>query len=312
MPWCVRFRPPHKGGVVHPPTLLRATLVALLGAHVATAGGVSKAPPNAASIGCEALQLFVKNPNRWQSPALSSAEVTRFREACRIHGNPPVVAHASYLINLAASNPETLERSRAALADELGRCHRLGVRGLVLHPGAHLGSGVEAGLDAVARSLEVVLSGDVGETAGDTQVWLENTAGQGTVLGRTLDELAEIIGRCEHRERLGVCIDTCHAFAAGYEIHREDGLRAFLEELEDKLGTRLGCFHLNDSQHPLGSRRDRHANIGEGELGTGIFLRLLKDRHFADTPMLLETPRGEDKLGHARDLKRLRELEGSK
>lgn len=278
-----------------------------LGAHVSTVGGVANAPANAAKIGCEAFQLFVKNANRWGAKALTEAEVARFRAAHQEHGSLSAVAHASYLINLAATNPETLAKSRAALEDELRRCDALGVTGLVLHPGAHLGAGAQAGLGAVARSLDAVLE----RTPGSAAVWLENTAGQGTVLGRTPEELGAIIARCDHRARLGVCLDTCHAFAAGYPVHEAEGLAAWLDEVDAHVGVaRLGCFHLNDALGALGSKRDRHANIGAGTMGTDVFVRLLEDERFKDTPMLLETPRGEDDLGHARDLAHLRALTG--
>lgn len=280
--------------------------MAHLGAHVPTAGGVRHAFANAAAIGGEALQLFVKNPNRWDAKALGDAERAAYHRARVAHGCPPVTAHASYLINLAATDPETLRRSRDALADELARCDALAIPGLVLHPGAHLGAGVETGLDAAARSLDLVLSG--AEACGQTtQVWLENTAGQGTVLGSRLEDLAAIVARSDHRAHLGICLDTCHAFAAGYEVHTADGLAAFLDEVEAQLGFhRLGCFHLNDSRFALGSRRDRHANLGAGEIGLATFVALASDPRFAALPMLLETPRGEDEQDHARDLARLR------
>jgi len=283
--------------------------VTLLGAHVATAGGVARAFANAERIGCDALQIFVKNPNRWHAAPLAEPEAAAYRAARVAHGCPPVVAHASYLINLAAKDPETLARSRAALGDELGRCAQLGIPGLVLHPGAHLGAGTDAGLDAVARSLDLVL-GEC-EAGGDApQVWLENTAGQGTVLGSRIEELAAISARCDHGARLGVCLDTCHAFAAGYPVHTETGLAAFLDAFGTDIGLeRLRCWHLNDSRGPLGSRRDRHANLGEGEIDLGLFAGLAHDPRFAHLSMLLETPRGEDRLGHARDLERLREAE---
>ena len=277
--------------------------MALLGAHMPTAGGVGRAFANAEAIGADSVQIFVENPNRWGAGAFTEAEMAAYSRERDRHGNPPVVAHASYLINLSATNPETLKRSRAALKDELARCTQLGVGGLVLHPGAHLGAGIEAGLDAAARSLDLVLAEvDV------VPVWLENTAGQGTVLGSHLQELAALIASCDQKERLGVCLDTCHAFAAGYRVHTETGLAGFLEAVETHIGSaRVGCFHLNDSLYPLGSRRDRHANLGLGELGMAAFVRLAGDTRFADTPMLLETPVGDDKLGHSRDLARLRE-----
>lgn len=282
--------------------------MARLGAHVSASGGVANAFANAAALGCDALQIFVKNANRWRAKPLTEAQIADYREARAAHKSPPVTAHASYLINLAAVKPETLERSRTALQDELTRCHELKVPGLVLHPGAHMGAGLDEGLEAVARSLDVVfteLEAELPESS--VQVWLENTAGQGTTLGRELSELGRIISRTDHADRLGVCLDTCHAFAAGYEIHTEAGLAAFLDDAETQFGlARVGCFHLNDSRFPLNSRRDRHANLGEGEIGLAAFTRLAADARFTTTPMLLETPHGEDGAELKRDLERLR------
>ncbi len=283
--------------------------MAQLGAHVSTAGGVAKAFGNAAAIHCDALQIFVKNANRWAAKPLSEAERAKYEAARTAHGNPPVIAHASYLINLSATNPETLAKSRAALKDELERCHELGVKGLVVHPGAHLGEGVEAGLEAVARSLDEVLADLKSET--NVPVLLENTAGQGTTLGRKLSELGQIINLSDRKAQLGVCLDTCHAFAAGYALQTESDLTDFLDEAAAQVGlARIGCFHLNDSQYPLASYRDRHANLGEGEIGLDTFVRLAADARFTaanhTVPMLLETPTGEDNLGHARDLAKLR------
>ncbi len=279
--------------------------MALLGAHVPTTGGVAKAFGNAAAVGCDALQVFVKNANRWAAKPLSEVERAKYEEARAAHGDPPVTAHASYLINLSATNPETLQKSRAALKDELARCHELGVEGLVVHPGAHLGAGVEAGLAAVARSLDTVFA-DLGPE-NKIPVLLENTAGQGTTLGSRLAELRHIISLSEYPARLGVCLDTCHAFAAGYPLQTKTGLAEFLDDAAAQLGPeRIGCFHLNDSRYPRGARRDRHANLGEGEIGLETFVRLAADERFAEMPMLLETPTGDDGLGHARDLTRLR------
>ena len=200
--------------------------MAKLGAHVSAAGGVSKALSNAAALGCDALQVFVKNANRWQAKPLERAEIERFKEARTAQGCPPVVAHASYLINLAATNPEALRKSRVAFGDELERCHALGIEGLVLHPGAHLGRGEGAGLEAIVTSLDEVL-----ETHPhvETKVLLENTAGQGTVLGGRFEHLAKILDSVNAPERLGVCLDTCHAFAAGYNVrdNYEEVMAAF-------------------------------------------------------------------------------------
>ena len=276
------------------------TQVARLGAHVSVAGGVSKAFGRAAALGCDALQIFVKNASRWQAPPLEHTEVARFKEARAAQGCPPVVAHASYLINLAAANPATLERSWAALADELSRCRMLGIDALVLHPGAHVGQGEAAGLDLIATSLDGVL----GMQPEGVKVLLENTAGQGTVLGSRFEHLAQIIATVDAPARLGICLDTCHAFAAGYDL--VNCYDAVLEDFGARLGwARLGCVHLNDSQHALGSRRDRHANLGAGSIGVEAFVRLASDARVA-APLVLETPLGADGLGHGRDLAALR------
>ena len=274
-----------------------------LGAHVSAAGGVSNAFRRAADLGCDALQLFVKNASRWRAKPLGAAEVERFKEARAAQGCPSVVAHASYLINLAATNPETLRRSKVALGDELVRCHALGIEGLVLHPGAHLGRGEEAGLEAVATSLDEVLAA---HPEVKTRVLLENTAGQGTVLGSRFEHLAWLLENADAPERLGVCFDTCHAFAAGYNLHGD--YEAVLEALQHVGPDTLRCVHLNDSQHALGSRRDRHANLGAGFIGMETFVKLASDARFAGLPLVLETPLGEDNLGHKRDLDRLRAL----
>lgn len=275
-----------------------------LGAHVSAAGGVSKALENAAALGCDALQLFVKNASRWSAKPLDADEVARFREMRAAQGCVSVVAHASYLINLAATNAATLRKSRAALQDELTRCHALGIGGLVLHPGAHMGRGEEAGLEAVATSLNEVLRLTQGVEA---KVLLENTAGQGTVLGSRFEHLAWLRANVDAPGRLGVCFDTCHAFAAGYDL--KDELGAVMDVFGETVGwDPLGCVHLNDSRHALGSRRDRHANLGAGHIGMAAFVTLVGDARLEGVPLVLETPLGEDGLGHKRDLDALRNL----
>ncbi|HEX4963988.1 MAG TPA: deoxyribonuclease IV [Thermoanaerobaculia bacterium] len=277
-----------------------------LGAHVSVAGGMPKAIERATALGCTAAQVFVKNANQWQWRELGDEEVAAFRAARAASPVGPVVAHAGYLINLCATDPALLTRSREALADELTRCARLGVDGLVLHPGAHLGAGEEAGIDRVAASLDAVLSA-LPEVP--TRVLLENTAGQGSCLGHRLEHLAAIRARVASPRRVGVCLDTCHAFAAGYAIHRRQGYEDFLSEVEERLGVAaVGCFHLNDSRRPFGSRRDRHAHVGEGEIGLAAFARLLHDPRLRSIPMVLETETGDDMEGHRRDLEVLRRL----
>ena len=278
----------------------------LLGAHVSVAGGLAEGVRRGTDLACEALQIFVKSPSQWQSKALLPEDALAFRTAHAASAIGPVVAHAAYLINLAAPDPQILAKSRAALADELRRCAALGVPALVVHPGAHLGTGVEEGLTAIARSLDAV---DAGLGDCPTRVLLEITAGQGTVLGSRLEHLAAIRSRAASRDRLGVCLDTCHAYAAGYALDSAAGWEDFLAELEVQIGFDLvGCVHLNDSVGALGSHKDRHANLGEGLLGIEPFRRLLAEPRLRHAPMILETPFGDDELGHARDLAVLRGL----
>ena len=279
--------------------------MAELGAHVSAAGGAWRAFGRAAELNCDAMQIFVKNANRWTAKPLAAKDIERFHEARSEHPLP-VIAHASYLINVCSTSEATAEKSVVALTDELLRCTKLGVDGLVLHPGAHLGAGTEQGLATVAAALRGIFDAEPEIT---TRLLLENTAGQGTVLGQTPAELASVIDQVERPERLGVCLDTCHAFAAGYDLRSEDGYEAFLAEVEDALGLdAVRAWHLNDSEFELGENKDRHANIGEGYLGVDAFARLVHDERFDGTPMILETPLGEDDQGHARDLAVLREL----
>lgn len=281
-----------------------------LGAHISVAGGLSTAFDRAADLGCDAMQIFVKNASQWRGKEMLDDDVTEFREAHAGSAVGPLVAHGSYLINLAATDPMILEKSLDALTDELIRCSRLGVSGLVLHPGAHLGAGEEAGIDKVAASLDAVL-GDLPDVS--TRVLLENTAGQGSCLGWRLEQLAAIRARVAEPHRVGFCLDTCHAFAAGYAVHEETGFFDFLAEVEEKLGlAAVGCFHLNDSLRPFGSRRDRHAHLGEGEIGLGLFQRMLTEPRLQAIPMVLETEPGDDMEGHRRDLNVLRVLVGLK
>jgi deoxyribonuclease-4 len=292
--------------------------------HVSVAGGLATAFDRAAALGCGTIQIFVKNANRWRAPPLAASEVTAFRAAHRAFrrgagpaghaattARPPALpmfAHASYLINLAADDEGILAQSRQALADEIERCAALGIAALVVHPGAHLGAGEEAGLDRAAAALDSVLAGLPGVR---TRVLLENTAGQGSCLGHRLEHLAGIRSRlpAARRRRVGICIDTCHAFAAGHPIHEAAGWRDFLAELAGRLGlATLGCIHLNDSLRPFGSRRDRHAHIGEGEIGTAAFARVLAEPALASVPMIVETDPGKDMAGHRRDLEVLRGL----
>lgn len=282
----------------------------LLGAHVSIAGGVTTAIGRAEDLGCEAAQLFVKNASQWRAKPLGEDVAAGFRHAHAAAAVGPLVAHASYLINLAAADETVLARSRAALGDELVRCDRLGVAGLVVHPGAHLGAGEEEGIVRIAASLDAVLEAVLAERPGlATLVLLENTAGQGTVLGYRNAQLAAIRAASAHRERLGYCLDTCHAFAAGYAVHEEGGYGEWMAEVGEVLGfEQVVAYHLNDSKQPFGSRKDRHENVGQGEIGPGCFERLIYDDRGAGRPMIVETPMGDDDQGHRRDLELLRSL----
>jgi deoxyribonuclease-4 len=284
-----------------------------LGAHVSTAGGLATAFPRAARLGCEAFQIFVKSPNQWRAKPLAEPDVRAWREAHASAGAPSVVAHAAYLINLAATSPAFLAQSRAGLADELDRATRLGLDGVVVHPGAHLGAGVDAGLTAVAASIDAILGEEAAGGAGDgARILLELTAGQGSALGWRLEELAAIRARTKRPARVAFCLDTCHAFAAGYDLATPSAVEGFLAEVERHLGLdRIACIHLNDSVHPLGSRKDRHAHIGEGTIPLAGFRRLLEEPRLARVPMVLETDPGEDGVDHARDLATLRGLLGA-
>lgn len=260
----------------------------LLGAHVSTAGGVAMAPANGTAIGATAIQVFTRNQRQWKSAPLALDEVARFRAALALSGITAVTAHASYLINLASVVPDFLERSRETLADEIRRCHTLGIPSVVVHPGAHMGRGDKAGLAAVARSLD-----DVHARTRHARVrtLLEVTAGQGSCLGHRFEHIAEVLARVRRPERVGVCLDTCHLLAAGYDLATPRGHEATLSAFEHVLGVPLlGAVHLNDSKTPLGSRVDRHARAGTGHLGLAAYRRLLADPRLRGVPMVVETP----------------------
>jgi deoxyribonuclease-4 len=276
-----------------------------IGAHVSTAGGAVKAFERGAAMGCESLQIFVKSPNQWRAKALAAEDVTAFK-AEHTSSGLPVTAHAAYLINLASPKEDALTASIAGLTDELDRCDTLGLGGLVVHPGGHLGSGVMTGIESIARSINTILAS---RPPGSTLLLLENTAGQGTSLGGRFEELGAMLKLIDEKERMGVCLDTCHAYSSGYDLVTPEGYEAMLEDFEREIGlSNLRCMHINDSKHPLGSHKDRHENIGEGLIGEQAFARLLNDKRLADIPMILETPVGDDELGHARDMDRLRSL----
>lgn len=260
-----------------------------LGAHMSVAGGLPLAVARAAAHGCEALQIFAKNANQWRGRELPRAEIREFRARVKAARLAPVVSHASYLINLATTNPRLREQSIEAMADELDRAEALGLLGVVLHPGCHTDGSEAGGLELVAGALLGLLRG---RPRGRTMVLLEQTAGQGTSLGATFEQLAAVIEGMRHHRRVGVCLDTCHLLAAGYDIGSPDGYAETFRQFDRLIGfDRLRVFHVNDSKRPLGSRIDRHAHIGEGFVGLEAFRRLVNDRRFRALPMLLETPK---------------------
>ena len=263
-----------------------------LGAHESIAGGVEKALARAQEVGCETLQIFVKSPNRWSSKPLAEKNIGAFKEAVEETGIWPVFAHSLYLVNLATPDDALWQKSVAALSDDLERSEQLGLPGLVLHPGSHRGAGEEAGIARIVAGLDEIHSRLPGY---QVQIWLETTAGQGDHLGYRFEQLRVMIDGVREPERLGVCFDTAHVFAAGYELRSREGYEATWAGFEAALGLdRLRAVHLNDSQKDLGSRIDRHEHIGQGLLGLEPFRFLLNDPRFTHLPMILETPKGPD------------------
>ena len=266
------------------------------GAHMSVAGGLPRAVERAVLHGCDALQIFAKNASQWRGRPLPDAEIADFRRRVRRARIRPVVSHGSYLINLATRIPALRSQSIDAMRDELDRAEALGLLGVVLHPGCYTSGSEAEGLRLIAEALSQLL----GEwPRGRTMVLLEHTAGQGTSLGATFEQLATIIEHLGGHRRIGVCLDTCHLLASGYDIVSAEGYARTFTHFERTVGLkRLRLFHVNDSKRPLGSRVDRHTHIGEGCIGLEAFRRLVNDRRFAGLPMLLETPK-EDRQSRA-------------
>ena len=259
------------------------------GAHVSASGGVENAPLNAHTIGATAFALFTKNQRQWTAAPLSPKSIEAFGGNCRTDHYQPaqILPHDSYLINLGHPDEEGLRKSRAAFLDEMRRCEQLGLDRLNFHPGSHLGQiTIEECLRRVAESINLTLAATRGVTA-----VIENTAGQGSNVGFAFEHLAAISERVEDKSRVGVCIDTCHAFAAGYDLGSEAACDRTFDELERVVGFGyLRGMHLNDAMKPLGSRVDRHQSLGEGTLGMTVFRYIARDKRFDDMPLILETP----------------------
>src|SRR5437764_1178531 len=260
-----------------------------IGAHMSVAGGLPLAIARARIHRCEAMQIFTKNANQWRARPLGPEEIASFRRAAVESGIHPIVSHASYLINVATTNPVLRSQSLAALIEEVDRAEALGLLGVVLHPGSRMAASEDEAVALVARALTEVLRA---RPRGKTMILLEHTAGQGTAMGATFEQIAAMLDGVRSRKRLGVCLDTCHLLASGYDICSEEGYRRAFERFDALIGfERLKVFHLNDSKKPCQSRVDRHEHIGKGCIGLEPFQRLLNDPRFARLPMLLETPK---------------------
>jgi deoxyribonuclease IV len=272
----------------------------ILGAHESIAGGYYKAVDLAAEIGCDCVQVFTKNNNQWNAKPLTPEDAKLFQNSLKQKKVSHPVAHNSYLINMAAPDEELWRKSIEAMAVELLRAEFLGIPGVVAHPGSFTTSSEEAGIKRIIKALN-----EVHDKVGKLKVLtlLENTAGQGSALGHRFEHLAAIIDGVKSPERLGVCVDTCHTFAAGYPISTEADYKATIKELDTTVGIKtVKAIHLNDSKKEFGSRVDRHENIGKGKIGKEAFRLLMNDRRFAKVPMYLETPK-EDATGKTNPLK---------
>lgn len=278
-----------------------------LGAHIGIADGLGNAPRQAVAIGCESLQIFSKSPQMWAGPPIADEAATEFRAAYTEVGLKGSAVHHGYLINLATPKKAMLARSRKALLDEVQRATKVGVDGLILHPGAHMGEGPEAGLARIVESLNSVLAKSPDS---HVRLLLENAAGQGTALCSTFPELRTVLDGVTDRSRVGVALDTCHLFARGFDFRTADGYRAVMEQADSELGLgEVRAFHLNDAKADLDSHLDRHENIGKGKIGLDGFRSLVNDPRWAETPGFLETPL-DPATGYAAYVQDLETLKG--
>jgi deoxyribonuclease-4 len=278
----------------------------LLGAHMSIAGEVGESLMRGKSIGCDCIQIFTKSSRQWASKPYTEEQIANFKRNQRETGIAMVIAHDSYLLNLGAPDEKLRKRSVEGFIDELERCEALGVPYLIAHPGSHVGSGEEAGIKTIARSIDEAHAACNGFAV---CVALEITAGQGSNLGYKFDQMAQIFNSVKEHERLRLCFDTEHAFAAGYDLTTDEGYQRTFAELDQHIGIkRVVAFHLNDSLKPFNSRVDRHQHIGKGYLGADAFKRLLNDSRFFGIPMCLETEPGPEMKDIAADLATLRGL----
>ncbi len=281
----------------------------LIGAHHSIAGGTPRAVERGLSTGCRVIQIFVKNNSRWIGKEIADGEATEFRRSARTAAFSHVAAHASYLINLASPSAGLRRQSVEALVDEVTRCARLGIRELVLHPGSHGGEGEAAGVARLAASLDETLARTAGARV---RILLETAAGQGNAIGHTFEHLRDVLAAVRNRRRVGICFDTCHVHAAGYDLVSARGWEDTVGALERTVGLeRLHAIHVNDSKRPRGSRVDRHEHIGHGMIGEAGFRHLLSDPRFEAIPKFLETPKDEALDFDRKNLETLRRLAGA-
>ena len=278
----------------------------LLGAHMSIAGGLHLALTRGRDVGCSVVQIFLKNQRQWTARPYTDSEVREFRAAWKATGVRVVFAHANYLINLATPVAAEWRRAVDVFHDELERAEALGLPFVVIHPGSHRAAGLDEGIRRVARAIDVLHDRMRGERV---RIVLENTAGGGATIGRSFEELAAVVGAVREPDRVGVCLDTCHLFAAGYDIRTPDGYETTIGRCRRLLGLRrVRAFHLNDAKQPLGSGLDRHEKIGRGHLGVEPFRRLMNDHRFARVPMALETPKDPEPRADREALALLRRL----
>ena len=278
----------------------------MFGAHMSIAGGLEKALERGKKINCRTIQIFTKSSNQWKAKEITDEDLRRFQSFYAQFHISPVVAHDSYLINLASPDPVLHRKSIESFFNEMERCEKLKIPYLVFHPGAHVGSGEKAGLKKIAQSINILLKRGKGFKV---TLLLETTAGQGTNLGYKFEHLAKIIKMVRQKKSIGVCVDTCHIFAAGYDITTKKGYKKTFETFNKLVGLdKLKVFHINDSKKELGSRVDRHEHIGKGFLGLKPFKFLVNDRRFANIPKILETPKGPDLKEDVKNFKVLKRL----
>ena len=281
----------------------------LLGAHMSIAGGVDNAVLQGKEVGCDTVQLFTKSSRQWVSKPLGKDEIARFHRAKKETGLNTVVAHDSYLYNFAAPDDVLRKKSVAGLIDEMERCEALGVMYLIAHPGAHVGTGEEAGIQTIAKSIDEMHSACPGY---ETKLAIEITAGQGSNLGYRFQQVRQIIDASKNSDQLRVCFDTEHAFAAGYDLRTKEGYERTFAEFDETIGLEiLVAFHLNDAKKDLGCRVDRHEHIGKGFIGLEAFRLLMNDKRFWGLPMCLETPKSDDCHEDHENLATLRNLLGA-